>query len=191
MPVSPFKNRTDEVIARVDIQSTVLRRTRGADRNDWFGAVRSSYFDDAIDRHGIVDLPVDKFVVWADEFHRTVEHSMHYLSNIYIEFLTTELALVETYGRAIYRFGKDAPNVEKGHFGLRVETAFRYLDRFEHRGDEWRIKERRLIVEERHRYPMLTPLEPEKANYLTQRRDQQDPYYRMREELLKIAADPI
>jgi hypothetical protein len=185
MSISSFKDRTDEMIARSDIQSTILRRARGADRNDWFGDVRNAYFDDAIDRHGIVNLPVEEFVAWAHEFHKTVDQSIHYLSNINIEFLTENHALAESYGRAIYFFGKDAPNVDKGSLGLRVETMFRYLDHFERRNNEWRIKERRLVVEGRQRFPIHSSPDPEKADYLKSRRDFQDPYYLMREQLAR------
>jgi hypothetical protein len=62
---------------------------------------------------------------------------------------------------------------------------FRYVDHFERRDDEWRIKERRLVVEGRERFPIHSPPNPEKADYLKSRRDFQDPYYLMREQLAK------
>jgi len=58
----------------------------------------------------------------------------------------------------------------------------RYLDRFECRDDEWRIVERRLVIGERHRYPILAPPEPENSDHLKQRRDFDEPYYLMRAE---------
>lgn len=184
---TPFTNRLDELVARKDIEAVIFQRSRGSDRNDWEGEMLNAYFSDAMDKHGIVDLPIKDFIPWARQFHETVEHGQHLLGNVDIEFIKTDLAMVETCGRSTYRFSKDAPQPNNGPHGMRMETAFRYLDRFECRNDEWRIAQRRLVIGDRWVEPLLQPPVELKSTYLRARRDFEDPYYLMRNEIVASA----
>jgi len=56
------------------------------------------------------------------------------------------------------------------------------VDRFECREGDWRIAERCLVVADQINEQMTTPAETETDDFLVPRRDDQDTYYRMREE---------
>jgi hypothetical protein len=63
--------------------------------------------------------------------HAHQDHSMHFNTNVLIEFQSPERAFAETYLLVLQRYRAGAPNVPPGAAGLRIIASARYLDRFE------------------------------------------------------------
>ena len=128
--------RLTEMLDRYEVWQVMLRYARGLDRMDRV-MMRSCYFDDAIDDHGIFVGTADAFIDWAMDHHRhtnTVHH--HGLSNHYCE-IDGQVARAETY------FTFFGANVRAPH-----TLAFgRYLDRLEKRDGIWRIAGRICLTE--------------------------------------------
>lgn len=119
------------------IWQCALRYTRGLDRLD-IDLFRSAYWPDAMTCHGTVNGSVDDFLDWWLPMQETREVGQHAISNQRVEFDGADAAGVETYFLAsIKNLGSEAVELLAG----------RYVDRFERRGDEWRIRTRLLIFE--------------------------------------------
>jgi len=129
-----FDSFLDELEARTAIEDCLKRFARAVDRQDW-ALARTLYHDDAFDDHGFFKGPPDAFLAHIRGMHAQQEHSMHFNTNVLIEFRSQETALVETYVLVLQRF-RD---------GQRKTASARYLDRFEKRGGEWRVAHRTLV----------------------------------------------
>jgi ketosteroid isomerase-like protein len=129
-----FETFLDELEARTAIEDCLKRFARAVDRQDW-ALARSLYHDDAFDDHGFFKGPPDAFLAHIRGLHAQQEHSMHFNTNVLIEFRSREQAMVETYVLVLQRF-RD---------GVRKTASARYLDRFEKRGGEWRVAHRTLV----------------------------------------------
>ncbi|MFN7027773.1 MAG: nuclear transport factor 2 family protein [Sphingopyxis sp.] len=126
------------------IRDCLYRYCRGIDRVDE-ALLRSSYWPDGTDTHGAYRGSASGFVDWAMAALPKIERGIHQIHNILIEMRGTEAA-VESYFSAWQR--------QPGADGALVEAhmAGRYVDRFEKRGDEWRVADRIVVfdwVEER------------------------------------------
>jgi hypothetical protein len=139
-----FDDFLDELKARIAIEDTIKRFIRGIDRQDWELA-RSTYHDDAIDEHGFFCGPPDAFLAVVAAAHTHQTHSMHVMSNMLIEFVARDRALVETYCLVFQRFGPSAEGVAPGSLGIRKLATSRYVDLFEARGGAWRVAHRTLV----------------------------------------------
>src|SRR3954469_15316313 len=117
-----FENFVDELEARTAIEDCLKRFARAVDRQDW-ALARTLYHDDAFDDHGFFKGAPDAFLAHIRGLHAQQEHSMHFNTNVLIEFRSRENAMVETYVLVLQRF-KD---------GVRKTASARYLDRFEKR----------------------------------------------------------
>jgi hypothetical protein len=132
----------DETIARAQIRECLARYCHGIDRCD-VTVLKSAYWPDAYEEHGTFDGPAWDF---ADHMtatmHLRTERSMQMIGNVMVEFDNDlSRARVETYVFAFLRpVGESIDRMIAG----------RYLDRFERRGEEWRIL-RRLYVLDWHR----------------------------------------
>ena len=131
------------VVALMDreaIRECMFRYCRGIDRQDE-AALRSAYWPDATDRHGPYQGSAQGFIDWALEKLRTQgERSVHNVANLSITLRGTHAA-VETYFPALQR-DRDAQGTAREVF-----LAGRYLDRFEKRGEEWRIAQRTVVYD--------------------------------------------
>lgn len=131
------------VVALMDreaIRECMFRYCRGIDRQDE-AALRSAYWPDATDRHGPYQGSATGFIDWALEKLRTQgERSVHNVANLSITLRGTQAA-VETYFTALQR-DRDAQGTAREVF-----LAGRYLDRFEKRGEEWRIAQRTVVYD--------------------------------------------
>jgi ketosteroid isomerase-like protein len=158
----------EELEARTAIEDCLKRFARAVDRQDWKLA-RTLYHDDAFDDHGFFKGPPDAFLAHIAKLHEAQEHSMHFNTNVLIEFESRSRAFVETYVLVLQRFAD-----------RRVTAAARYLDRFEKRNGEWRVAQRTLVFGERVAEPLREPLRfpPE---FVEQRHSMEDPLYRLRE----------
>ncbi len=121
------------------ITEVLYRYCRGVDRHDR-AALVSVYWPEAIDDHVAYVGDAAGYIEFSMNFMPGIRTS-HVLSNILIEFDTAGAARVESYYRAYH----DLPAED----GARNDWILggRYLDRFERRGDEWRILHRVLAVD--------------------------------------------
>ena len=133
--------RLRSLLDKQAIEEVVLRYCRGIDRRD-FALVRSCYHEDARDHHGSFSGTVDEYIAWVDDLTARYTMTAHYVANVSVELAPTndDLAACETYGVSLHRSEDPRPF-------MNMATGFRYLDRFERRGDAWRIAERNAIGE--------------------------------------------
>ncbi|MGY8677765.1 nuclear transport factor 2 family protein [Bradyrhizobium sp. UFLA05-153] len=124
-----------EFLDREAIRDCIYRYCRGIDRADE-ATLRSSYWPDATDRHGVYSGPVEGFFLWAREVFKSGARNVHQVGNILIELVGPTRAAVETYFLALQRGpGKDG-------VVRQFLIAGRYCDLFEKRGSEWRVARR-------------------------------------------------
>jgi hypothetical protein len=132
--------KLQELIDREAIRDCLYRYCRGIDRADE-EALRSAYWPDAHDRHGAYVGSALGFIEMAREVFKSAPRNIHQVSNILIEFAGPSAAAVETYFTALQR-GPDAHGVVR-----QVLLCGRYCDRFEKRGDEWRVADRTVVYD--------------------------------------------
>lgn len=130
-----------------NIRAVAMRYCRGVDRLDP-DMMRSAYWPDAVDEHGVFVGNAWEFVDHCMVSHLKWRGTMHCIFNHSIEFDGVDRAHGEVYN-VTYLFGHD---------GSDVSTWYgRYLDRYERRGDEWRIVHR-VCVHEATRTEPTTPM---------------------------------
>ena len=135
-------DRLLELSQREAIRDCLMRYCRGSDRCD-AALLRSAFWPDATDSHAMPGRAPINAYVFIDKILpklRAMDQTMHMLGNILIE-LRGAAAAVESYFHAYHRLRESAGTARD------VVTAGRYLDRFERRGDEWRIAERVVVVD--------------------------------------------
>lgn len=129
----------EEWADREAIRDCIYRYTRGIDRVDE-EMLRSAYWPDAIDEHaGLYSGPSSDFIDQAVQNLPTAGDTVHSVSNVLIR-IEGDGARTESYYYAIQRFETDGRPHD-------VICAGRYLDRFEKRGDEWRIIHRSVAID--------------------------------------------
>lgn len=152
-----FESYLDELRARHEIEDTLKRFIRGIDRQDWQLAL-STYHEGARDEHGFFNGPADAFLEKVAQAHMHQEHSMHFMSNLLIDFLARDVAVVESYFLVFQRFGPEASGVSPGNSGVRKFATARYVDRFENRNGAWRVAHRKLILGDMQEEQITAPL---------------------------------
>jgi len=126
----------DILLAERAIQRVLTTYSRGVDRFD-FEAVRSCYWPDGTDDHGSFAGGVDEFVSFVQKSLDRFERTAHFLGNMLIDVdLGRGVARSETYAVAFHRYSDAAGNPTDMWAGLR------YVDRFERRDGQWRIRNR-------------------------------------------------
>jgi hypothetical protein len=119
------------------IWTAVLRYSRGLDRLD-IDLFRSAYWEDALTCHGSTNGSVDEFLDWWLPLQEDRECCQHGITNHSVELDSDSEAHGETYFLVSIK-NRNSDKVEL--------VGGRYVDRFEKRGEEWRIKTRILIFE--------------------------------------------
>lgn len=127
------------LLDREAIRECVFRYCRGIDRLDE-AALRASYWPDATDRHGAYQGSATGFIDGALRRLPLSGRMIHHVGNLSIE-LRGDQAAVETYFLAWQR-SPDAAGIPQETF-----LAGRYVDRFERRGDEWRVAARVVVYD--------------------------------------------
>ena len=118
------------------IRDAARRYARGVDRLDP-DCMRSAYWPEATDDHGSFSGNAWEFVDHCMESHKRWRATMHCILNHLVELDDDGHARGEIYNVS-YLFEGEAT----------LHTWFgRYLDRYEKRGDEWRIIERVCVHE--------------------------------------------
>jgi hypothetical protein len=140
-----LKQIREELADREAIRECLYRYSRGVDRLD-ADMLRSAYWPDAIDTHLEFKGNVEQFIAWAFPIMQGMDQTMHMIGNILITIRGSR-ADVESYFYGYHRIAMpDGRNVD-------VIGSGRYLDRFERRGDEWRIAERLVMTDWFREYP--------------------------------------
>ncbi|WP_322095205.1 nuclear transport factor 2 family protein [Paraburkholderia bannensis] len=136
-----------DLLDREAIRECLYRYCRGVDRGDEI-ALRATYWNDATDRHGPYQGTASGFCDWAMESLKTAGRMVHMIGNIMIE-LHGDSALAESYFHAVQEERKvsDKP--------MEVVLYGRYIDRFEKRGDEWKVAARIVVYD----WSRATPIE--------------------------------
>jgi hypothetical protein len=141
LKVSQFRA---EAADREAIRDCLYRYARGIDRCDE-AMLRSAYWPDAIDDHLAFRGTPEELIAWTMPILRTMDQSMHMIGNILIR-IDGDRADVESYFYGFHRLRGDAGPRDTIGSG-------RYLDKFERRGDEWRIAERLVVTDWFRDYP--------------------------------------
>jgi hypothetical protein len=131
------------------ISEVVQRYCRGVDRLDE-ALMKSAYWPDATDDHGVFVGNAHEFVEHCMVSHLRWRSTSHCVFNHHIELDPDGVhARGETYN-VTYLFQRDADVLDTWHG--------RYLDRYQKRGDEWRIIERVCVHEGTFSRP-VTPMQ--------------------------------
>ena len=146
------------------------------------------FHPDAIDNHGPFVGGVDALIAWLVGRHRTIPFSMHFISNILIEFATADSALVETYIFATLRYSAEGKaelaaftGVSGGQGAATDSMSWaRYIDRFERRGGEWRIAGRTVAFDSSAMTDVPANAPAFDPTWAVGRRDKDDPIYKER-----------
>jgi hypothetical protein len=133
------ERRIAELWDREMICDCLYRYCRGIDRADE-AMLRSACWPGGIDDHGAYNGTTDGFIDWAMQTLPLIERGIHQLHNILIELRGDEAA-VESYFTALQR----QPGGEGGLVELTMHG--RYVDRFEKRGQEWRVADRVVVFD--------------------------------------------
>lgn len=129
---------SDQAAIERAITRVLLRYARSVDRRDYDG-ISACYWPDAIDDHGSFHGDAVAYVAWLRKVMPNVERSTHQFTNILIDVESPTRASSETYCLNVNVFAASGERAE-----TQTSSHFRYLDRFEKRGGEWRISGRRL-----------------------------------------------
>lgn len=127
------------LLDREAIREAMYAYCRGIDRCDE-AALRSAYWPDATDRHGAYNGSANGFIDYAVKARTNGPRMIHHVSNIAI-VLKGNQAAVESYFQA-FQHDNDPQGKLRETF-----MCGRYADRFEKRGDEWRIAARTVIYD--------------------------------------------
>jgi hypothetical protein len=161
--------RLERLEDRQRIADLIADYCRGVDRCD-DALLRSTYWPDAIDNHGVSDSPAMEFCDRVIPILKeTCLATMHLVANSRVE-LAGDQAYGETYvvayhvlksGACLDRFmgAEPAEAVRAAFPGGAADAPFeynagaRFLDRFERRGDEWRFAHRQVVFEWSQAHP--------------------------------------
>lgn len=181
----------ERIADRMAITDTIYRWCRAIDRLDMDG-VRAVFHPDATDDHTAFKGGVDGLIEWISTRHQGIPFSMHQVSNILIEFASTDVALVETCVWCIQRYPVESlasltqltgARDRAPSNGIDSMSCSRYVDRFERRQDEWRIAQRTVVIGWKSLFdvPADTPRFP--SAWIQDMRNQEDFIFQQRREL--------
>jgi hypothetical protein len=121
----------------LQIQQVLARYCHAIDRCDE-EQLKTVYWEDAVDNHGVFNGNAWEFAEFIIPMLQGMRCTMHKISNTLIQ-LDGDRAAVETY--------VDAYHLADGEDGKQYDIVVggRYLDRFERRRGEWRIAERTFV----------------------------------------------
>jgi len=147
-----LKDAVRKILDRHEITNIVTKYCRAVDRGD-AELLRSLYWEDALEDHGISVTGVDAFVEIAMNIVKSCVSTHHQIGNVLMQ-LDGDTARVETYVHLHQRIEgtpspywpfepTPTPEDQKGQFTDFFAGA-RYLDIMERRGGCWRIKHRKV-----------------------------------------------
>lgn len=129
-----------QLAAHEEIRQVLYRYCRGIDRGDP-ELVASVYHADGEDDHGTFQGPGRQFAqrIVAAMDQQTLS-AQHHITNVLIELHGDSAADVESYFLALHPTGA-------GSDETLARVGGRYLDRFERRGGQWLIADRKVILD--------------------------------------------
>ncbi len=127
------------------IEDVAQRYCRGVDRLDE-ALMKSAYWPDATDDHGVFVGNAFKFVEMCMVAHLRWRSTSHCIFNHHIELEDNGIHARGEIYNVTFLFQKDADILDTWHG--------RYLDRYERRGSAWRIIERVCVHEGTHSQPI-------------------------------------
>ena len=130
-----------ELDARQQIHDVIMRYCRGNDHRDE-ALMRSVYHAGATDDHGFFSGSAEEFVAIAVRSGPECINKRHIICNEYVEFDDHDPNIA--YSETVTIGCMTRPSGDSFLVSL---SACRYLDRFECRDGEWRIAERRLVLD--------------------------------------------
>ncbi len=150
-----------ELVARSKIYDVLTRYCRALDRCD-VALMRSVYWDDGVDDHGVFSGNAAEFADFIiREIQNWFEVTMHAIMNVHME-VAGDVACTESYLFAYHKVRGEKAKVEE-IFGSRYMRQFdwseaqgvphhfyyggRYIDRLERRDGEWRIARRTVVMD--------------------------------------------
>jgi hypothetical protein len=133
------ENKIKYLMDRAEIEDCLARYCHGVDRGEE-ELLRSAYWPDATDDHIFIKGGREEAIKWIMDVVRDQEQAMHAISNVLIRIEGDE-ARVQTYYNSYHRI--------RGRSGAPKDLtmAGRYLDRMEKRDGEWRIAERKVVMD--------------------------------------------
>ena len=162
-----------ELWAREMIRDCLYRYCRGIDRADE-ALIRAAYWPGGTDSHGAYKGSAEGFIDWAIKALPAIERGIHQIHNVLIE-LHGHQAAVESYFTALQRQPDASGRI------VDVHMAGRYVDRFEKRGEEWRVADRVVVFDWLEQRPPQAGTEAERFAARTPigSRWPDDPVYRL------------
>lgn len=136
---------SQEIADREAVRDCLMRYCRGVDRCDK-ELLHSAYWPGAIDDHGVFNGTAEDFIEFLIPVMQSMDQTMHLLGNILIDILGNK-ANVETYFQAYHGVPGESEDYQD------IVVLGRYVDKFEKRGDEWRIARRVVIIDAYRHFP--------------------------------------
>lgn len=161
----PSAERVRELVDRQDIWDCLMRYARGVDRLDE-QLIRSAFWEDAFDDHGVVRGSPDDFIATWMPTQGEREACQHSISN-HLARIEGDTAHAESYFQVAMR--------DRGAELLKL-VGGRYLDRFERRAGSWRIADR-LVLLDWQSEASVGDMDRAFARRRTGMRDRRDPSY--------------
>ena len=153
MSSANLEQKVQMLLDREAIRDCLMRYCQGLDRNN-AEMLSSSIWPDGHIKIGDFDGSGQEFVEWVLPKVTDLSRVQHYIANIMIR-TDGDTARVETYLRNWHTLSdEDGTSYDLIHGG-------RYLDKFEKRGDEWRIVDRYVMWD--FAFKGLDPLEVKKG----------------------------
>ena len=160
------RDRLAEAVDRSEIMDALARYCRGVDRLD-VELLNSVYHADAEDDHVVLQASGPEIGQrLVDLMSGMATSSLHYIALPMIR-LDGDFAYSETYWMSKHL-------AMDGDTEMRREANGRYVDSWERRSGEWRIKKRQVLLESVHREPIA---DPDPGMRSAVRRDRKDPSY--------------
>jgi hypothetical protein len=136
------------------IQQVLARYCRGIDRLDR-ALLASAYWPDGFDDHVGFAGKIPEFLDWVSEAVRQDISTCHFIGQSLI-VLDGHRALAETYFQSHRQLRRPTHDV------LAISLG-RYVDQFEERAGEWRILDRKVILDIRNEIPLPADQAPPPA----------------------------
>jgi hypothetical protein len=131
--------QVQRLLDRVAIEDCLVRYCHAVDRCDP-ELLRGVYWPEATDDHVFWVGGAEAFVEYCMPFLRSRDQTMHTISSVLIRFDGNE-ARVQCYYHAYERVRR------KNGTSNDITFHGRYLDRMEKRGEEWRIADRKVMID--------------------------------------------
>jgi hypothetical protein len=133
--VDSIELQIDRLVVKEAVETVLCRYSNAIDRGD-LEMLKSVYWPEATDDHGIFVGNAIAFAEFIIPLLSTMSHTMHRISNVGIELKDKNTAHVQSYFMSYHE-----------HDTSQTIVGGRYLDQFERRAEEWRILKRVVVMD--------------------------------------------